>query len=99
MAPLDQQERSLGLSEQRVALGQKVLPWYKEARSCAFPSSLHTFFVMFALKSSLLCLLTTHDTAGSGKIGLAKVKEHRKMSRLVPRSKAKQRMVKLVAAM
>ena len=99
LAPLDQQKRSLGLSEQRVALGQKGLPWYREARSCAFPSSLHTFFVMFALKSSLLCLLTTHDTAGSGQIGIAKMKEHRKMSRLVPRSQAKQRVVKLLAAM
>ena len=86
LAPLDQQKRSLGLSEQRVALGQKGLPWYKEARSCAFPSSLHTFFVMFALKS-LLCMLTAHDTAGSGKIGIAKMEEHREVSRLIPRSK------------
>ena len=29
--------------------------------------------VMFAVKPSLLCLLTAHDTAGSGKIGIAKV--------------------------
>ena len=95
LAPLDQQKRSLGLSEQRVALGQKGLPWYREARSCAFPSSLHAFFVMFALKSSLLCLLTTHDTAGSGKIGVAKVEEHRKKSRLIPRSKAKRALSNL----
>ena len=54
---------------------------------------------MFALKSSLLCLLTTHDAAGSGQIGIAKMKEHQKMSRLVPRSQAKQRVVKLKAAM
>ena len=59
--------------------------------------SLHTFFVMSSLKSSLLCLLTTHDTAGSGQIGIAK-KEHQKMSRLIPRKQAKQRVVKLVAA-
>ena len=54
---------------------------------------------MSALKSSLLCLLTTHDTAGSRQISSAKMKEHRKMSRLVSRSQAKQRIVKLVAAM
>ena len=29
---------------------------------------------MSALKSSLLCLLTTHDAAGSGQIGIAKMK-------------------------
>ena len=54
---------------------------------------------MSALKSSLLRLLTSHDTAGSRQIGIAKMKEHRKMGRLVPRSQAKQRIVKLVAAM
>ena len=54
---------------------------------------------MFAVKPSLLCLLTAHDTAGSGKIGVAKVKEHREVSRLIPWSKAKRRIVKLVAAM
>ena len=48
---------------------------------------------------SLLCLLTTHDTAGSRQISSAKIKEHREMSRLVARSQAKQRVVKLVAAM
>ena len=55
----------------------------------------------FLARSGLLCLrsLTTHDTAGSGQIGIAKMKEHQKMSRLVPRSQAKQRVVKLVAAM
>ena len=46
----------------------------------------------------LLCLLTTHDTAGSGQISSAKMKEHRKMSRLVSRSQAKQRIVKLAAS-
>ena len=30
---------------------------------------------MFAVKPSLLCLLTAHDTAGSGKIGVAKVEK------------------------
>ena len=40
-----------------------------------------------------------HDTAGSGQVGIAKMKEHRKMSRLVSRSQAKQRIVKLVAVM
>ena len=54
---------------------------------------------MFAVKPSLLCLLTAHDTAGSGKIGVAKVEEHREVSRLIPRSKAKRCIVKLVAAM
>ena len=62
-------------------------------------SSLHTFFVVSALKSSLLCLLTTHDAAGSGLISCAKMKEHREMSRLVSRSQAKRSIVKLVAAM
>ena len=99
LAPLDQQRRSLGLSEQRVALGQKGLPWCREARSCAFPSSLHTFVIMFALKSSLLCLLTTHYATGSGHISSAQMKEHREVSRLIPRSKAKRSIVKLVAAM
>ena len=41
---------------------------------------------MFALRPSLLCLLTAHDTAGSGKIGIAKVEEHREVSRLIPRT-------------
>ena len=36
---------------------------------------------MFAVKPSLLCLLTAHNTAGSGKIGVAKVEEHREVSR------------------
>ena len=45
-----------------------------------------------ALKSSLLCLLTTHDTAGSGQISSAKMKDHREMSRLVSRSQAKRSM-------
>ena len=54
---------------------------------------------MFAVEPSLLCLLTAHDTAGSRKIGIAKMKEHREVSRLIPRSQAKQRFVKLVAAM
>ena len=54
---------------------------------------------MFAVKPSLLCLLTAHDTAGSGKIGVAKVEEHREVSRLIPWSKAKRCIVKLVAAM
>ena len=54
---------------------------------------------MFALKSSLLCLLTAHNTAGSGKIGVAKVEEHREVSRLIPGSEAKRCIVKLVAAM
>ena len=30
---------------------------------------------MSALKSSLLCLLTSHDTAGTGYIGVTKVEE------------------------
>ena len=56
-------------------------------------------FVMFAIIPSLLSLLTAHNTAGSGKIGVAKVEEHRKVSRLIPGSKAKRSIVKLVAAM
>ena len=54
---------------------------------------------MFAVKPSLLCLLTAHNTAGSGKVGVAKVQEHREVSRLIPGSKAKRSIVKLVAAM
>ena len=54
---------------------------------------------MSALKSSLLCLLTTHDTAGAGYIGVAKVEENREVSRLIPGTKAKRSIVKLVAAM
>ena len=49
---------------------------------------------MFALKPSLLCLLTAHDTAGSGKIGIAKMEEHREVSRLIPGTKAKRSIVK-----
>ena len=45
--------------------------WWAGARS--WTSSLHTFFVVSALKSSLLCLLTTHDAAGSGQIGGAEM--------------------------
>ena len=68
---------------------------------CIFLMSVVSAYVLYmsALKSSLLCSLTTHDTAGSGQIGIAKMKEHRKMSRLVPRSRAKQCVVKLVATM
>ena len=58
----------------------------------------HRIAVVYVVPS-LLCLLTTHDTAGSGKIGIAKVKEHRKMSSLISRSQAKRNIVKLVAAM
>ena len=54
---------------------------------------------MFAVKPSLLCLLTAHDTAGSGKIGVAKVEEHREVSGLTTRSEVKRGIVKLVAAM
>ena len=54
---------------------------------------------MFAVEPSLLCLLTAHDTAGTRKIGVAKVEKHREVSRLVPGSKAKRCIVKLVAAM
>ena len=39
---------------------------------------------MFAIVPSLLCLLTAHNTAGSGKIGVAEVEEHREVSRLIP---------------
>ena len=54
---------------------------------------------MFAIIPSLLCLLTAHNTAGSRKIGVAKVEKHREVSRLIPGSKAKHSIVKLVAAM
>ena len=47
----------------------------------------------------MLCLLTTHDTAGSGYIGVAKVEENREVSRLIPGSKAERSIVKFVAAM
>ena len=56
-------------------------------------------FVVFAIKSSLLCMLTAHDTAGSRYIGIAKVEKHREVSRVIPGSKAKRCIVKLVAAM
>ena len=54
---------------------------------------------MFAIIPSLLCLLTAHNTTGSRKIGVAKVEEHREVSRLIPGSKATHSIVKLVAAM
>ena len=54
---------------------------------------------MFAIIPSLLCLLTAHNTAGTKKIGVAKVEKHREVSRLVPGSNAKRCIVKLVAAM
>ena len=54
---------------------------------------------MSALKSFLLRLLTTHYTAGSGYIGVAKVEENREVSRLIPGTKAKHSIVKFVAAM
>ena len=54
---------------------------------------------MFAIVPSLLCLLTAHNTAGTRKIGVAKVEKHREVSRLVPGSKAKRCIVKLVAPM
>ena len=54
---------------------------------------------MFAIIPSLLCLLTAHDTAGSGKIGVAEMEEPREVSRLIPGSKAKRSIVELVAAM
>ena len=41
---------------------------------------------MFAITPSLLCLLPAHNTAGSRKIGVAKVEKHREMSRLIPGS-------------
>ena len=54
---------------------------------------------MFAIIPSLLCLITAHNTAGSRKIGVAKVEEHREVSRMIPGAKAKRRIVKFVAAM
>ena len=54
---------------------------------------------MFAIIPSLLCLLTAHNAAGSRKIGVAKVEKHREVSRLIPGSKAKRCIIKLVAAM
>ena len=54
---------------------------------------------MFAIIPSLLSLLTAHNDAESRKIGVAKVEEHREVSRLIPGFKAKRSTVKLVAAM
>ena len=54
-------------------------------------------FVVSALKSSLLGLLTTHDAAGPRQIGSTEMK-NRKMSSLVSRSQAERGIVKLVAA-
>ena len=53
------------------------------------------------LRSNLLCCACSLRMIllGPGQIGIAKMKEHQKMSRLVPKSQAKQRVVKLVAAM
>ena len=45
----------------------------------------------FAFKSSLLSLFTSHRAAGSRDICIAKVKEDRQMSRLIPGAKAKRR--------
>ena len=56
---------------------------------------------LLCLRSNLLCRACSlaHDTAGSGKISIAKMMEHREVSRLIPRSKTKRSIVKLVAAM
>ena len=54
---------------------------------------------MVAIIPSLLCLITAHNTAGSRKIGVAKVEKHREVSRLIPGTKAKRRILKFVAAM
>ena len=53
------------------------------------------------LRSNLLCSACSLRMIllGPGKIGVAEVEEHRKMSRLIPRSQAKRCIVKLVAAM
>ena len=55
---------------------------------------------LLCLRSNLLCcaFFTAHNTAGSGKVGVAKVQEHREVSRLIPGSKAKRSIVTLVAA-
>ena len=57
--------------------------------------------VLLCLRSipSLLRLLTAHNAAGSGYNDVAKVKEYRKVSRLIPGTKAKRSIVKFVAAM
>ena len=47
-------------------------------------------FVVSALKSSLLGLLTARDAAGSGQISSTKMKKHRKMSSLVSASEGRQ---------
>ena len=54
---------------------------------------------MSAVIPSLLSLLTAHNAIGSGYIGVAQVEENREVSRLIPGTKAKRRIVKFVAAM
>ena len=49
-------------------------------------------------QTSLLCLLTTHDAAGSGQIGGAEMKKHREVSSLVTWSKAERSVMVFVAA-
>ena len=53
---------------------------------------------MFAIIPSLLSLLTAHNTAGSGYIGVAKVKKYREVSRLIAGTKTERSIVKFVAA-
>ena len=54
---------------------------------------------LLCLRSNLLCCACSLRMTLLGQIGIAKMNEHRKMTRLVSRSQAKQRIVKLVAAM
>ena len=54
---------------------------------------------MFAIMPSLLSLLTAHNTAGSGYIGVAKVEKYREVGRLIPGTKAKRSIVNFIAAM
>ena len=56
---------------------------------------------LLCLRSYLLCCACSLRIIllGPGKISIAKVEEHREVSRLIPGSKAKRSIVKLVAAM
>ena len=55
--------------------------------------------MMFAIIPSLLSLLTAHNTAGSGYIGVAKVEKYREVGRLIPGTNAKRSIVNFVSAM
>ena len=83
VAPSDHQERTLG----------------PETETECKTSSLPTFFVASAFKSSLLGLLTSHSAIRPRDICIAEVEEDGEVSRLIPGAEAKRRIVNFKAAM